>query len=181
MQKSKNIPVAAFRFWEQHDFKELLNEVMDKFVFFKFSPEEEKVQGKGYLLLEMFKIRRHINMLNMQPEIASEFFSQKWNTPISGYRIIKSMCKIKSSGIKKMFKELPVLICESEVTKAMNYLILALTASSCSGRYLRLTNKCHNRMPNNQAFVNSEKIQEIYLESSGNFHTYQKSFLYFMI
>ena len=109
---------------------------MDKSVFFKFSPEEEKVQGKGYLLLEMCKIRRHLNMLNMQPEIASEFFSQKWNTPISGYRIIKSMCKIKSSGIKKMFKELPVLICENEVTKAMNYLIMALTAYKASAKVI---------------------------------------------
>ena len=86
---------------------------MDKSAFFKFSPEEEQVQGIRYLLLEMFKIRRHFNMLNMQPEIASEFFSQKWNKPIYGYRIIKSMSKIKSSGIKKMFKKLPVLICEN--------------------------------------------------------------------
>ena len=37
--KRKNIPVAAFRFWEQQDFKEFLNELMDKSVFFKFSPE----------------------------------------------------------------------------------------------------------------------------------------------
>jgi hypothetical protein len=57
----------------------------------------------------------------MQPEIASEFFSQKWKKPITGYRIIKSMCKIMSSGIKKMCKELPVFECENEVTKAMNY------------------------------------------------------------
>ena len=47
-----NIPIAAFRFWEQQDFKELINEVMDKSAFFKFSPEE----GIGYLLMEMFKI-----------------------------------------------------------------------------------------------------------------------------
>ena len=38
------------------------------------------------------------------------------------------MCKIKSVGIKKMFKQLPVLLCENETTTAMNYLILALTA-----------------------------------------------------
>ena len=48
-------PTAAFKFWEQQDFKELLNEVMDKSAFFKFKPEEEKVQGIGYLFLEMFK------------------------------------------------------------------------------------------------------------------------------
>ena len=44
-----NIPVEAFHFWEQRDFKELLTEVMDKSAFFKFSPEEEKEQGIGYL------------------------------------------------------------------------------------------------------------------------------------
>ena len=85
---------------------------MDKGAFFKFSPDKEKIQGIGFLLLEMFKIRRRINTLNMQPEITSEFFSQKWKKPISRYRIIKRMCKLKSSGIKKMFKELPILDCE---------------------------------------------------------------------
>ena len=35
---------------------------------------------------------------------------------------------MKSVGIKKIFKELPVPICENEATKAMNYLIMALTA-----------------------------------------------------
>ena len=100
---------------------------MDKPAFFKFSPQEEKVQGDGYLLLEMFKIRRQINLLNMQPEIVSELFNQKWQKPITGYRIIKSLCKIKSVGIKKMFKELPVFKCENEVIEATNYLIMALT------------------------------------------------------
>ena len=70
-------PTAAFKFWEQQDFKELLNEVMDKSAIFKFKPEEEKMQGIGYLFLEMFKIRRQITLLNMQPEIASIFFNQK--------------------------------------------------------------------------------------------------------
>ena len=118
-----NIPITAFRFWEQRDFKELLTEVMDKSAFFKFSPEEEKEQGIGYIHLKMFKIRRKINTLNMQPETASEFFNQKWQKPITGYRIIKSLCKIKSIGIKKMFKEIPVLICDNEVKKATNYFI----------------------------------------------------------
>ena len=121
-------PTAAFKFWEQQDFKELLNEIMDKSAFLKFKPEEEKMQGIGYLCLEMFKIRRQINLLNMQPEIASIFFNQKWSKPITGYRIIKSMCKIKCSGIKKMFKELPELKSTNDITKAMNYLIMALTA-----------------------------------------------------
>ena len=34
----------------------------------------------------------------------------------------------KSTGIKKMFKELPVFKCENEVTEAINYLIMARTA-----------------------------------------------------
>ena len=121
------IPIAAFKFWEQQDFKELLNEVMDKSAFYKFKPEEEKMQGIGYLFLEMFKIRRQINILNMQPEMASKFFNQKWSKPMTGYRIIKSMCKIKCSGIKKMLKELPMFKSNNEVTTAMNYLITALT------------------------------------------------------
>ena len=41
----------------------------------------------------------------MYPEIADEHFKMKWNKPITGYRIIKKLCKLKSSGIKKMFKE----------------------------------------------------------------------------
>ena len=49
----------------------------------------------------------------------------KWNYPITGYRIIKKLCKLKSSGIKKMFKELPILECENNYAKAMNYLVLA--------------------------------------------------------
>jgi len=136
------IPVAAFRFWEQQDFKELLNEVMDKSAFYKFCPKEEKTQGISYLLLEMFKLRRHINVLNMQPEVASRFFNQKWSKPLTGYRIIKYMCKIKSVGIKKMFKELPVLLCENETTTAMNYLILALTAYKAAAEVIfdRLVN-----------------------------------------
>ena len=32
--------------------------VKDKSAFFKFSPEEEKEQGIGYLLFEMFKIQK---------------------------------------------------------------------------------------------------------------------------
>ena len=82
------IPVEAFRFWEQKDFKELLMEVIDNSAFFKSNPEEEKEQGIAYLLLEMFKIRRQINVLNMQPETASKFFNQKWHKPITGYRVI---------------------------------------------------------------------------------------------
>ena len=67
-------------------------------------------------------------MLNMYPEIADEYFQVKWNKPITGYQIIKRLCKLKSSGIKKMFKELPILECENNFAMAMNYLILALTA-----------------------------------------------------
>ena len=48
-------PIAAFKFWEQQDFKELLNEVMDKSAFYKFCPEEEKTQGISYLLWKCSK------------------------------------------------------------------------------------------------------------------------------
>ena len=64
----------------------------------------------------------------MHPEKAEEYFKFKWNKPITGYRIIKRLCELKSSGIKKMFKELPILECKDNYSKAMHYLILALTA-----------------------------------------------------
>ena len=47
------------------------NVITDKSAFYKFSPGEEKTQGIAYLLIEMFKIRRSINILNMHPEKAS--------------------------------------------------------------------------------------------------------------
>ena len=64
----------------------------------------------------------------MHPNKAEEFSKFKWNKQLSGYRIIKKLCKLKCSGIKKMFKELPILEYEDDYVKAMNYLILALTA-----------------------------------------------------
>jgi len=136
------IPVEAFRFWEQKDFKELLAEVMDKSAFFKINPEEEKDQGIAYLFLEMFKIRRQINVLNMQPELVSRFFNQKWQKPMTGYRFIKNLCKLKCNGIKKMFKEMPVFTCDNEVTTATNYLIMALTAYKATAEVIfdRLVN-----------------------------------------
>ena len=101
---------------------------MEKYTFNKFNPGEGKTQGIVYLLIEMFKIRRNSNTLNMHPEMAKEYFKQKWSKPVTGYRIIKSLCKFKSSGIKKLFKELPVFECKDDYTKAMNYLVLAPTA-----------------------------------------------------
>ena len=47
---------------------------------------------------------------------------------MTGYRVIKSLCKLKCNGIKKIIKEMPILKCENEVTEATNYLIMALTA-----------------------------------------------------
>ena len=32
-----NIPVAGFKLWEQQDFNEMLNEIIDKSEFYKFS------------------------------------------------------------------------------------------------------------------------------------------------
>ena len=101
-----NIPVAAFQFWEQ-DFNALLNETMDKSVLYKFYLGEEKIQGIVQLLIEMFKTRRIINML---------------------LKYASRECKIKCSGIKKMFKELLVFECEDDFAKAINYLILGSTA-----------------------------------------------------
>ena len=94
-----NIPVTAFQFWEQQDFKAMLKELIDKSVYYKFNPGEEKTQGIAYLLIEMFKIRRSISILYMHPDMADEYFKLKWSTPITGYRIIKKLCKFKSSGI----------------------------------------------------------------------------------
>ena len=172
------IPVEAFRFWEQKDFKELLTEVMDKSAFFKINPEEEKDQGIAYLFLEMFKIRRQINVLNMQPEVASKFFNQKWQKPMTGYRIIKSLCKLKCNGIKKMFKEMPILKCENEVTEATNYLIMALTAFKATAEVIfdrLMSHECHNCMPDNQTIDYSKSP----LESSSNFHIDQKRLQHF--
>ena len=69
-----NIPVAAFQFWEQQDFKAILKEKIDKSLLYKFSPGEEETQEIAYLLIEMFKIRRSLNILNMHPEMADEYF-----------------------------------------------------------------------------------------------------------
>ena len=66
----------------------------------------------------MFKIRRSINILNIHPKMADKYFKLKWSKPITGHRIIKRLCKLKCSGIKKMFKELPVLKCVDNYTKA---------------------------------------------------------------
>ena len=59
-------------------------------------------------------------MLNMYPEMVKEYFNQNWRKPITGYQIIKSLWKFKCSGIKKKFKELPVIKCEDDYTKAIN-------------------------------------------------------------
>ena len=61
----------------------------------------------------------------MHQEVAAEYFKLKWSKPVTGNRIIKKLCKLKSSGIKKMFKELPIFDCENNYAKVMNYLILA--------------------------------------------------------
>ena len=86
-----HIPVEAFQFWEQKDFNTMLKEIMDKSAFYKFKPEEERMQGIAYLLIEMFKLRRSINTLNMHPEIADEYFQVKWKKPVTGYQIINRL------------------------------------------------------------------------------------------
>ena len=58
----------AFQFWEKEDFKAMFKKIMDKSAFYEFNPGEEKTQGIAYQLIEMFKIRRRIYLLNMHPE-----------------------------------------------------------------------------------------------------------------
>ena len=38
------IPVAAFQFWEQQDFKEMLNEIMDKSTLYKSTKKRKKLK-----------------------------------------------------------------------------------------------------------------------------------------
>ena len=54
-----------------------VNEIMDKSAFYKFSPGEGKTKGIVDLLMEMLKIRRSINILNMHPEKADEYSKLK--------------------------------------------------------------------------------------------------------
>ena len=80
-----------------------------------------------------------------------------------------------------MFKELPILECENEVTKTTKYLILALTAYKATAEaifdiLLNVTIVCQIF---NQAFAEYGKIQEILMESLRNLHTYQKRHQYF--
>ena len=131
----------------------MLREIMDKSAFYKFCHEEEKSQGFAHLLLEMFKIRRTINILHENPEKATEYFEFKWNKPISGYRIIKKLFKLICSDIKKMFKELPILECEDDYARAINYLILALTAYKATtqviyDRFINVAIVCQVFKPN---------------------------------
>ena len=51
--KFTTIPVAAFQFWKQQNFKAMLKEIIDKSALYKFSPGEEKTQGIVDLLIEM--------------------------------------------------------------------------------------------------------------------------------
>ena len=76
--------------------------------------------------------------------MAKEYFNQKWRKPITGYQIIKRIFKFKCSGMKKIFKELPIIECEDDYTKAMNYFVLVLTAYSAAAEAIfdRLVNPC---------------------------------------
>ena len=98
----------------------------------------------------------------MHPEKADKYFKHKWSKPVTGYRIIKKLCKLKSSGIKKMFKELPILECEDNFSKAMNYLILALTAYKATAevifdRFVNVTLVCQVFKP----MLKSQKFKNL--------------------
>ena len=47
-----NVPVSAFQFWEQKDFRSMLTEIMDKSASYGFNREEEKTEGITYFLIE---------------------------------------------------------------------------------------------------------------------------------
>ena len=59
------IPIAAFQFWGQKDYRTLLFQKMDNSVFFKFTPDEEINPGIAYMLLEILQLCTCINMLNL--------------------------------------------------------------------------------------------------------------------
>ena len=101
---------------------------MEKSVFDKFQPDKEINQGIAFLLLEAMKIRRCILILNSHSDIAEDFLNRSWTEPLSGYKFIKKICKIRCSGIKKMFKEMPIIEGKDAYKKVMNYFVLCLTA-----------------------------------------------------
>ena len=57
--------------------------------------------------------------------VAQDLFNKKW---ISGERLIKNLCKIKSFRIKQTFKELPKIECDTPFKQAVNYNGLCLAA-----------------------------------------------------
>ena len=132
----------------------------------------------------------------MHPNKAEEFFKFKWNKQPSGYRIIKKLCKLKCSGIKKMFKELPILECEDDYVKAMNYLILVLTAYKATAeviydRFINVILVCQIFKPmlkmqkykelnwSNQAIFNllRSAANMFLLETLGEFHELKSNML----
>ena len=61
--------------------------------------------------------------------------------PITGYRIINEVCKIKHSGVKKMFKELPIIESDNVFIKALNYMVLYMPDTAVAETILeRFTN-----------------------------------------
>ena len=74
----------------------------------------------------MSKVGRRINIVNDDPEFENDFCNKKWNEQIPGYKIRNSACKTICSGIKKMFKDLPVLKCSTPYKQAIKYYILCL-------------------------------------------------------
>ena len=45
-------------------------------------------------------------IIHENPEIAEEFFNKKWDEPITGYKIIKNLCKIKCTPSISKYSEL---------------------------------------------------------------------------
>ena len=69
---------------------------MDKTALFKSWPEEELNQGIASMLLNLFKIKRCINLFNMYLNLATENFriSMDWKKYAACYGGIKKLCKV---------------------------------------------------------------------------------------
>ena len=69
--------------------------------------EKEENQEIAQFLLEMFQIRRNINMINMRPKIATYHFNKSWTNPVTGYRVIGITATVRSQSLTVQFLGLP--------------------------------------------------------------------------
>ena len=145
------IPVAAFQFWEQQDFKALLNETTDKSASYKFNPEEEKMQGIVQLLIEMLKIRRIIKMLEYAciQRLQMNSSAKRGRSQLQDTELLTTCAKLNVLELRKCSNNYQFSNVEmtSRFTRGMNYLILALAAYKTTtevifGRLVNVTIVC---------------------------------------